>query len=117
MLAGLVDFVPSGVLVGGGSALAGQAGFVVGFVLMVAFFAGFEARGGQTPGKRLLGIRVRQLDGRPCGTLGAVLRNAFRIVDAFPGVYLIALVSIAGSRRKQRLGDQAAGTSVFDDRA
>ena len=45
--------------------------------------------------------------------LGAVLRNVFRLLDAFPGVYLVAVVSVAGSRRRQRIGDQAAGTSVY----
>jgi phosphoenolpyruvate carboxykinase (GTP) len=38
------------------------------------------------------------------------------VIDGFPGIYLIAVASIGGSRRKQRLGDQAAGTSVYDDR-
>ena len=42
-------------------------------------------------------------------------RHAFRVIDGFPGIYLIALTSVAGSKRRQRLGDQAAGTSVFVD--
>jgi uncharacterized RDD family membrane protein YckC len=45
------------------------------------------------------------------------VRNAFRVIDGFPGIYLVAVTSIAGSRRRQRIGDQAAGTSVFRDPA
>ena len=63
-----------------------------------------------------MGIRVLLLDGRPCTMLAAIVRNAFRVIDGFPGIYLIAITSLAGSRRRQRLGDQAAGTSVFVDR-
>ena len=39
---------------------------------------------GQTPGKRLLGIRVITLDGQPINALQAILRNVLRIVDAQP---------------------------------
>ena len=85
-------------------------------LIVIAAFAAFEARDGQTHGKRVMGIRVLQLDGSRCTTLAAIVRNAFRVIDGFPGVYLIALTSVAGSKRRQRLGDQAAGTSVFDDR-
>jgi uncharacterized RDD family membrane protein YckC len=84
-------------------------------VVVCAGFALFEARGGRTPGKRLLHLRVLQLDGTPCTGLAAGLRNAFRVLDSFPGFYLLAVVSIAGSKRRQRLGDQAGGTSVFKD--
>jgi uncharacterized RDD family membrane protein YckC len=115
MAAGLIDAVPTAALVVPLTVWFGSGGFVLGWVAASAYFAVCESHGGQTLGKRLARIRVLQLDGSPCTTTGAVLRNAFRAVDAFPGVYLIALVSLAGSRRRQRIGDQAAGTSVFAD--
>jgi uncharacterized RDD family membrane protein YckC len=115
--AGVVDLVPSAVLIVPLSLLAGGWGFVLGMLLACAYFAVLEARDGRSLGKRLLGLRVLQLDGTPCTTLGAVLRNVFRIIDAFPGFYAVALVSLSGSPRKQRIGDQAAGTSVFVDPA
>ena len=76
-------------------------------------FSVLEARGGQTPGKRLLGLEVRYLDGTPCDARSAVIRNVFRFLDWFPGVYVIGGFAIASNRRRQRLGDQAAGTSVY----
>jgi len=39
--------------------------------------------------------------------------RAFRFLDWFPGVYMIGGFAIASTRRRQRLGDQAAGTSVY----
>ncbi len=75
---------------------------------MIAFSV-VEARDGRTPGKALLGLEVRYLDGTPCDWRAAVIRNAFRFLDWFPGVYMIGGFAIASTRRRQRLGDQAAG--------
>jgi uncharacterized RDD family membrane protein YckC len=112
-LAGLIDLVPADILI---VVLLKQfqgLGFFVGVLLVVIAFSALEARGGQTPGKRLLGLEVRYLDGAPCDGRAAVIRNAFRFLDWFPGVYMIGGFAIAGNRRRQRLGDQAAGTSVY----
>jgi len=68
---------------------------------------------GQTPGKRLMEIRVLSIDGRPIDGLQAVLRNILRVVDAPPPFFPpIGLVAAAMNRRFQRLGDLAAGTMV-----
>ena len=56
---------------------------------------------------------MRYLDGTPCDWRAAVIRNGFRFLDWFPGVYMIGGFAIASTRRRQRLGDQAAGTSVY----
>jgi uncharacterized RDD family membrane protein YckC len=112
--AGLLDLVPTLGLLGPPTAWLGQGGFVLGLVLAGAYFAVLESHDGRSLGKRALGLRVLHLDGRPCTRLGAVLRNAFRAIDGF-AFYLVAVVAIAGSRRRQRLGDQVAGTSVFVD--
>jgi phosphoenolpyruvate carboxykinase (GTP) len=115
-LAGLIDLAVTLAVVVPLGLWLGQSGVIVGVLLVLAAFAYLEAHGGRTPGKAIVGIRVLLLDGRPCTALAASVRNAFRVIDGFPGVYLIALVSLAGSKRRQRLGDQAAGTSVFLDR-
>jgi phosphoenolpyruvate carboxykinase (GTP) len=115
-LAGLIDLAITLVVVVACAFILSNGGVIVGVLLVIAAFAYLEARDGRTPGKAVLGIRVLQLDGAPCTTLAAIVRNAFRVIDGFPGIYLIALTSVAGSKRRQRLGDQAAGTSVFDDR-
>ena len=73
---------------------------------------------GQTPGKRLMRIRVVSDEGQPINGLQAVLRNFLRSVDALPVVfvaptYLLGLFSSSMNNRFQRLGDLAAGTMVI----
>lgn len=71
---------------------------------------------GQTIGKRVAGIRVVQANGLPVGFLQVVIRNLLRLIDFLPSYYLVGAVSILATRKKQRLGDLAAGTVVVRDR-
>jgi uncharacterized RDD family membrane protein YckC len=88
-----------------------------GFVVYSGYFAIFESVWrGQTPGKRLVGLRVIDVSGRPVTVYGALIRNLIRIVDQVPGVYGIAILSVLVTRRQQRLGDLAAGTVVVHER-
>jgi uncharacterized RDD family membrane protein YckC len=89
------------------------------FYLLDWFYAAvFEAWwNGQTPGKRLLQIRVVSADGQPIMPWQAILRNFLRALDGAPFVgplptYLVGLVSSAVSGRFQRQGDVWAGTVV-----
>jgi uncharacterized RDD family membrane protein YckC len=108
---------------------AGVAGLGFGMFLVVWFVLSWFYGGlfetlwnGQTPGKRLLGLRVLAVDGRPINALQAVLRNVLRDVDAWPIVgyggalgiplYMLGLVTMAANDRYQRLGDLACGTIV-----
>jgi uncharacterized RDD family membrane protein YckC len=68
---------------------------------------------GQTPGKRLLGLRVVQDDGSPVGAAASFLRNLLRFVDGYTGLFLIAFLCAAVSRGFRRPGDWAAGTLVI----
>ena len=71
---------------------------------------------GQTPGKRLLKIRVARLDGAQ-PTLGQyVLRFLLRFVDVTMTSGTVAVVAVGVTRRSQRLGDLAAGTTVIRQR-
>lgn len=88
-----------------------------GFLVYSAYFAIFEAVWtGQTPGKRLVGLRVIDVSGRPVSVYAAIIRNVLRIVDQVPGIYGIAILSVLVTRRQQRLGDLAAGTVVVHER-
>jgi uncharacterized RDD family membrane protein YckC len=88
-----------------------------GFIVYAGYFAIFEAVWtGQTPGKRLVGLRVIDVSGRPISVYAAILRNAVRVVDQVPGIYGFAILSVLVTRRQQRLGDLAAGTVVVHDR-
>jgi uncharacterized RDD family membrane protein YckC len=91
---------------------------VIGFTVYYGYFAAFEARwNGQTPGKRIIGLRVIAASGRPITTLDAILRNLLRIVDQLPGIYAVGIISIFLTSRNQRLGDLAAGTVVVHEAA
>ena len=91
---------------------------IVAFLLFYGYFAGFEAFWhGQTPGKRLIGLRVLSVTGRPARIDEAILRNLLRVIDQLPGVYAIGIVTMLVSSRNQRLGDLAAGTVVVHEKA
>jgi uncharacterized RDD family membrane protein YckC len=79
------------------------------------FVFGEVARGGRTPGKRALGIRVVRDDGSRVGLTDSLIRNFLRIVDALPGSYAVGMVSILTTRKHKRLGDIVAGTVVVRD--
>jgi uncharacterized RDD family membrane protein YckC len=88
------------------------------FVIYYAYFAVFESIwNGQTPGKRVIGLRVIHASGRPVSVFEAILRNVLRIADQLPGIYAIGIVSVFVTERSQRLGDLAAGTVVVHERA
>lgn len=94
---------------------------LVVFALFTGYFIFFEwLWNGQTPGKRLLKLRVIREDGRPITLWEAIARNLLRIFDAVPGfflpIYSIGLVSIFKSSRDQRVGDMFAGTVVVRER-
>jgi uncharacterized RDD family membrane protein YckC len=98
-------------------ALFGDAGVVLvavgGLLVMLGYPILAEAfAGGQTVGKRILGLTVVRLDGSPVTFLGAVIRNVLRVIDILPGTYLVGAVAIFVSPRNQRVGDIAAGTLV-----
>lgn len=91
------------------------------FLLFAGYFVFFEwLWSGQTPGKRLLKLRVIREDGRPITIWEAIARNLLRIFDAIPGfvipIYSIGLISIFLNRRDQRVGDLFAGTVVIRER-
>ncbi|MGC3991475.1 MAG: RDD family protein [Chthoniobacteraceae bacterium] len=97
-----------------------SADFSQGFVI-VGYFAlsvGFSMFSewlwrGQTPGKRLLGLRVIDAQGLRLNFSQIVLRNLLRPVDMLPAFYLAGGVAMLCNPRWQRLGDLAANTVVI----
>jgi uncharacterized RDD family membrane protein YckC len=86
---------------------------LVSFLVQFGYFAFFEAIwNGQTPGKRVVRLRVIHESGRPITTYEAVARNLLRIVDSLPGPYGVAIISALVSAKSKRLGDYVAGTVV-----
>ncbi|MGZ3861987.1 MAG: RDD family protein [Bacteroidia bacterium] len=68
---------------------------------------------GQSLGKKIMKIKVVKLDGTQPSVGSFLLRWLIRFfeIDLMSGV--VAFVSIAASKNKQRLGDMAAGTTVI----
>ncbi len=133
-VAALVDHLIQGValtvlLVGGGLVL-GVAGnianlpawvlaglIVLAFLIGWGYFVLFETRAnGQTPGKRVVGIRVIRDGGYPVDFRAAVIRNLVRYADFLPSMYGVGTLSIFFSGQCKRLGDYAAGTLVVKER-
>jgi uncharacterized RDD family membrane protein YckC len=92
---------------------------IVLFLFMVqwAYYSLFEAFwNGQTPGKRLLKIRVIKDSGRQISLFEALARNLLRVVDWFPTLYLVGVISMLCNKEQKRLGDFVAGTIVVHER-
>jgi uncharacterized RDD family membrane protein YckC len=68
--------------------------------------------GGQSPGKKLLGLRVVGRCGEPVRADASLLRNVLRFADGFFMLYHIGFISICASSGFRRLGDIAGGTVV-----
>lgn len=101
---------------GGGLSIGG---FLIGlFLLEWGYTTMFEAFWrGQTPGKRICGLRVLKDAGYPIGFYDSVLRNLLRAADILPFGYGAGLICMTSTRRLQRIGDLVAGTIVVRDAA
>ena len=131
-LAWLIDMAIVVVLIGMGFAVGmvveqGRVGLLLAvlmiwsFVVQWGYFIFFEWLWlGQTPGKRVVGLRVIQRDGTSIGIAQSAIRNILRvadglpllIVDCLPLVYGLGFIVALCNREHRRLGDLAAGTLV-----
>ena len=86
---------------------------VVLALMAVAFLYHFslELRSGQTPGKRLLGLRTVQADGGSLTLRGSALRNTLRLVDGL-GYWAVAVAVICYRGDGRRIGDVVGDTLV-----
>jgi uncharacterized RDD family membrane protein YckC len=88
-------------------------GGLMTFAIINGYFILFEwLFNGQTPGKRLVGIRVIKMGGYSLRFLDVLLRNVMRVVDFLPVLYGVGAASLVLTSRCQRLGDLVAGTLV-----
>lgn len=102
---------------------AGLQGFgLLVMLFMLDWFYGslFEALwNGQTPGKRLMSLRVVRTNGTPINFLSAVGRNFLLVADQQPAIvfptFTVAVLAALTNRRMQRLGDLAFDTMVIDE--
>jgi uncharacterized RDD family membrane protein YckC len=92
-------------------------GGLLAFAILWGYYIAFELLwNGQSPGKRLIGLRVVREGGRPITFVGSAIRNLIRIVDFLPFFYGIGVVVMFVDPRARRLGDLAGGTLVVKER-
>ena len=103
--------------------LLGGAGMGIYLVAMFLVFWAYPIvfevwRDGQTPGKRVLGLKVVNDNGTPVTWVPSVVRNLMRTVDMLPALYGFGIAAGLLDPAGRRLGDHVAGTVVvYTERA
>ena len=88
--------------------------FILNFALNWFYYVIFEMIwNGQSPGKRIMGIRTVGGDGSPVKPGASFLRNMLRFADGFFYLYLLAFIVMSASPGFRRIGDWAADTLVI----
>ena len=82
------------------------------FILCLLYFAVFESSSWQaTPGKKIIGIKVVDIQGERIALGKALLRNVGRIASS---ILCIGYIIIGFTQKKQGLHDMIAGTLVVN---
>jgi uncharacterized RDD family membrane protein YckC len=90
---------------------------LLSFAISSGYYIFFEMIwNGQSPGKRLVGLRAIRGDGMPITLAESAIRNLVRLVDFLPVSYGVGIVAMFIDTKSRRLGDLAAGTLVVWDR-
>ncbi len=111
VIIGLVLF--AGAIAGGGFGFFFGPILLVTIVLWLIYFTYFEGTSGQTIGKQVAHIKVVDENTGSTVDMGrAFVRSLLRIIDNLPFLYIIGLILVAVTPRKQRLGDMIAHTVV-----
>jgi uncharacterized RDD family membrane protein YckC len=114
ILAGIIDVIIMMLIIIPLTFIAGQsmgAQIGVGFIGIVYFIV-MEALKGATIGKMAMKLRVvKAADGSAISWGESIIRNLLRIVDGF-FFYVVGMIVIAVTAKKQRVGDLAASTIV-----
>ncbi len=97
----------------GMAGLGTALGTIWAFCVQWGYFLLFEwLMQGQTPGKRIVGIRVIQVRGTSISFFQSAVRNLIRVVDSLPVGNVVGFLVAMTNRESRRLGDLAAGTLV-----
>lgn len=123
VIAGLLDMAPLIFLsIAMGDRSAGSNGFYVhlrGWTVLwwllasIAYYGISELAASTSPGKAITGLCVRSDSAATPTKRQIMTRNAMRIVDILPVMYLVGLIAALASRHRQRLGDMVANTVVL----
>jgi len=106
-----------GLLAGGFEHWIVAALILIIFAILWGYYIAFELMwNGQSPGKRLLKLRVMKTGGYPITLLESTIRNLIRLIDFLPLFYGIGVITMIIDKKWRRLGDLAAGTLVIKER-
>lgn len=96
----------------GGNSASSPLGTLLGIVIGVSYFAGFESSNWQaTVGKKVVGVIVTDSNGNRISLLRAIGRYFAKILSAI--ILLIGFIMVAFTDKKQGLHDMLAGTLVL----
>lgn len=87
--------------------------FILLFVVEWFYPVIFEVYKGATPGKSAFGLIVVNDQGLPVSFGASLTRNLFRFVDFLPLFYFIGATSLMMNKKRKRVGDIVAGTTVI----
>lgn len=90
--------------------------FAMIFILPIFLFYTLVSEilmGGQTLGKKAMGLRVIKLNGQFASPLDYMIRWLFRWIDIWMSIFVIGSVLINSTQYGQRLGDILAGTTII----
>lgn len=91
--------------------------FLAYFVMTFAYYIILEwFWNGQTIGKRLMKLRVMDVQGLNLSFGQIILRNLLRAIDGLPFLYMVGGIAASINQYSQRLGDIAANTAVVRTR-
>jgi len=90
---------------------------IASFLVLFGYFLLFETIwNGQTPGKRVFGLRVVRDGGYPINFYAAAVRNFVRLADFLPFGFAAGALTVFVQPEYKRLGDIVAGTIVIKER-
>jgi uncharacterized RDD family membrane protein YckC len=70
---------------------------------------------GWSVGKRIVGLKVTELDGSRLTFRGAIVRNVVRLIDCSLYGVIVGIAMVLKTKRRQRLGDWLGKTMVIQD--
>jgi uncharacterized RDD family membrane protein YckC len=109
VLARLIDGLIVGVPAIAAAVAEDEAAYWVFLAFSLIYFFLCEATLAQTPGKRVMGLRVMTRDGGAPSVNAVSVRTVLRLIDDGP---IGLIVMVASGKRRQRIGDLLAGTTV-----
>ncbi len=104
---GIILGIITGVLTRGGLAVGGFASFIVGVIYYWYFLT---QNNGQTPGKRIMGIRVIKVNGEPLQAADVIVRYIGYYINSI--VFMLGWIWAFFDKDNQGWHDKLAGTYV-----